>query len=304
MKFLYYLVFASWYLLSLLPLRILYVLSDILYFPLFYVLRYRRRIVRKNLDDSFPERSAEERDKIEKKFYHFFCDYVVETIKQFSMSKKQMTKRITFSGLEDMVSDLDIHNKNFIFIYLGHYCNWEWVASFAYHTPEHIHCAQIYHPLKNKAFDKLFLDLRGKFGGESMPMKETLRRIITLKRAKQKTFVGFISDQAPKWNSIHHWVNFLHHDTPVFIGTEKVGKQVDAIVYFADIKRVKRGYYHCDFKRITTSPSDYKDYELTDEYMRLLEDMIQREPAYWLWSHNRWKRTRKEWEKRQQEEVK
>ena len=151
----------------------------------------------------------------------------------------------------------------------------------------------------NKNFDKLFLRLRNQFGGECIPMRETLRRIITLKREHQKTFVGFIADQSPKWNSIHHWVPFLHRETPIFIGTEQIAKQVGAVVYFTDVKRIKRGYYHCELKRMTVHPQELPDYQLTDMYARMLEEMIQREPAYWLWSHNRWKRTKEEWERRQ-----
>lgn len=120
-----------------------------------------------------------------------------------------------------------------------------------------ISCGQIYHPLYNQAFDKLFLRLRNQFGGECIPMKTTLRRIIELKRTKQKAIIGFISDQAPKWNSIHHWTEFLNQETPVFIGTEKIGKQVDALIYYADVTRVKRGYYHCRLKPLCDTPGKY-----------------------------------------------
>lgn len=301
MKFAYYLVFILWYLLSLLPLRVLYLFSDLLFIPLYYWVRYRRQIVRKNLVGSFPEKDLKEIICIEKKFYHFFCDYIVETIKLFSMSKKQIMRRMTFSGVDEMKADMEKNNVNFAFMYLGHYCNWEWIASMAYWTADDILCAQIYHPLYNKHFDKLFLRLRNQFGGECIPMRETLRRIITLKRSHQKTFVGFIADQAPKWNSIHHWVPFLHRETPVFIGTEQIAKQVGAVVYFTDVKRVRRGYYHCELKRMTVHPQDFSNYQLTDMYARMLEEMIRREPAYWLWSHNRWKRTKEEWLRRQTE---
>ena len=301
MKFEYYLVFALWYLLSLLPLRILYFLSDFLYLLVYYIVRYRRNIVHKNLSDSFPEKSQKEILHIEKKFYHFFCDYMVETIKLLSMSKQQIMRRMTFSGVDEIKADLESNRVNFAFMYLGHYCNWEWIASMAYWTGNDILCTQIYHPLYNKSFDKLFLRLRNQFGGECIPMKETLRRIISLKREGRKTFVGFIADQSPKWNSIHHWVSFLHHETPVFTGTEQIAKQVGAVVYFTDVKRIKRGYYHCELKRMIVHPQELPDYQLTDMYVHMLEKMIQREPAYWLWSHNRWKRTKEEWLRRQTE---
>ena len=304
MKITYYIIGGIWWLLSLLPLKILYLFSDMLYVLVHHVIGYRKKIVRKNLTNSFPEKSIDEIRQIEKGFYHFFCDYIVETIKQFSISKEEMKKRMVISGVEEMKDRMEKEKKTFCFIYLGHFCNWEWIASLPYWVPNDILCAQIYHPLYNKAFDKLFLRIRNKFGGECIPMKETLRRIIELRRAKQKTIIGFISDQAPKWNSIHHFVDFLNQETPVFIGTEKIAKQVDALVYYGDVRRVKRGFYTCEFKPMTEKPvKEIPDWELTDAYAHLLEEMISRHPNFWLWSHNRWKRTKEEWLRRKAESL-
>lgn len=304
MKITYYIIGGIWWLLSLLPLKILYLFSDMLYVLVHHVIGYRKKIVRKNLTNSFPEKSLDEIKQIEKGFYHFFCDYIVETIKQFSISKEEMKKRMVISGVEEIKDRMEKENKTFCFIYLGHFCNWEWIASLPYWVPNDILCAQIYHPLYNKAFDKLFLRIRNKFGGECIPMKETLRRIIELRRAKQKTIIGFISDQAPKWNSIHHFVDFLNQETPVFIGTEKIAKQVDALVYYGDVRRVKRGFYTCEFKPMTEKPvKEIPDWELTDAYAHLLEEMISRHPNFWLWSHNRWKRTKEEWLRRKAESL-
>jgi KDO2-lipid IV(A) lauroyltransferase len=304
MKITYYIAYALWYLLSLLPLWLLYFVSDLLFLPTYYLARYRRKIVRRNLTGSFPEKDLKEIVRIEKRFYHFFCDYIVETIKLFSMSEEQMKRRMVFKGVDHIVSAMEKEDKNFCFVYLGHYCNWEWIASLPYWCPDDVKCGQIYHPLYNKAFDRLFLRLRNQFGGECIAMKETLRRIIEMKRAKQKCIIGFISDQAPKWNSIHHWCNFLHRETPVFIGTERIGKQVDALIYYADVKRTRRGYYLCEFKPLTHRPKEVPDYELTDRFTHLLEEMIKERPDFWLWSHKRWKRTKEEWIRRQQEEEK
>ena len=304
MKITYYIAYALWYLLSLLPLWLLYFVSDLLFFPTYYLARYRRKIVRRNLTGSFPEKDLKEIVRIEKRFYHFFCDYIVETIKLFSMSEEQMKRRMVFKGVDHIVSAMEKEDKNFCFVYLGHYCNWEWIASLPYWCPDDVKCGQIYHPLYNKAFDRLFLRLRNQFGGECIAMKETLRRIIEMKRAKQKCIIGFISDQAPKWNSIHHWCDFLHRETPVFIGTERIGKQVDALIYYADVRRTHRGYYVCEFKPLTHRPKEVPDYELTDRFTHLLEEMIKERPEFWLWSHKRWKRTKEEWIRRQQEEEK
>lgn len=300
MKLLYYLFYAGWYLLSLLPFWLLYLISDGLYYLLYHVVRYRRRVVRKNLVNSFPEKSEAEIVRIEKEFYAFFCDCAVETIKQFSMSEAEMTRRMTFTGIDEMQRDMRERGANFVFVYLGHYCNWEWIASMALHFRAGLLSGQIYHPLYNKAFNKLFLDLRSRYGGVCIPMKETLRRIIEWKREKRNVVIGFISDQAPKWNSIHHFTPFLNQDTPVFIGTEKIGRQVNAVIYFADVTRPRRGYYECRLYRMVDDVNALKEFEVTDIYMQHLEAMIRRAPQYWLWSHNRWKRTRQEWERRMQ----
>ena len=282
MNIVYHLVFAFWYVCSLLPFRVLYALSDALFYPLYYVVRYRRRVVRRNLVESFPEKTEEEIVHIEKQFYSFFCDYIVETLKQLSLSEKEMRRRMTFSGTDDLIRDMERDDKHYTFIYLGHY----W-------------CGQIYHPLYNKAFDRLFLEMRSRYGAQCIPMKETLRKILEMRRRSNHVVVGFISDQAPKWNSIHHFTPFLHHDTPVFIGTEKLGRKLDAVIYFADVTRPRRGYYHCHLYRMVDDVEAVPEYQVTDVYMQHLEQMIRRAPQYWLWSHNRWKRTRAEWEQRQ-----
>lgn len=298
MKFVYHILFFLLYLLSLLPMRLLYLLSDCLFFPLFHIVKYRRKVVEKQLDECFPEKSMQERRAIERQFYHFFCDYLVEVIKLFSISKKEMMLRMKFVGIEQVREELK--DKKFCFLYLGHYCNWEYIASLSYWLPE-IHCGQIYHRIYNQAFDELFLKLRGQFGGESILMKDTLRRILTLRNQEKKVMIGFIADQLPKWENMHHWTTFLNHDTSFFIGAERIAKQVDAALYYVDVERVKRGYYQVRFRLMTLHPKEFPDYELTDQYARLLEESICRQPAYWLWTHKRWKRTKEEWLKWKQE---
>lgn len=298
MKFVYHILFFLLYLLSLLPMRLLYLLSDGLFFPLFHIVKYRRKVVEKQLDECFPEKSMQERRAIERQFYHFFCDYLVEVIKLFSISKKEMMRRMKFVGIEQVREELK--DKKFCFLYLGHYCNWEYIASLSYWLPE-IHCGQIYHRIYNQAFDELFLKLRGQFGGESILMKDTLRRILTLRNQEKKVMIGFIADQLPKWENMHHWTTFLNHDTSFFIGAERIAKQVDAALYYVDVERVKRGYYQVRFRLMTLHPKEFPDYELTDQYTRLLEESIRRQPAYWLWTHKRWKRTKEEWLKWKQE---
>lgn len=300
MKLFYYFLFFVWYLLSLLPLWLLYGISDGVYFPLYYVIRYRRKIVQKNLLESFPEKDFKEIVKIEKDFYHFFCDYIVETIKLFSISEKQMRKRMTFGGLEEVNQFLETRS---CVLYLGHYGNWEWVSSLPLHFQgKEVIPGQIYHALENKSFNGLFLRLRGRFGPVNIEMTNALRSLMQLKHRKKRFIVGFIADQAPNWKNIHFWTRFLNHNSAVFIGAERIAKNVNAVVYYLDITRVKRGYYHGEFVKITDSPKDLPDYEVTVDYARRLEQSIRRAPQYWLWSHNRWKRTYEEYLKRRSPE--
>ena len=180
-------------------------------------------------------------------------------------------------------------------VYLGHYCNWEWVTSLQLWVGEDIACGQLYHPLENKAFDKLFLYLRNRLGAQCIPMAESIRKIMKMRQEDKPIVIGFIADQVPLWNNIHYWTDFLHHDTPVFTGTEKIARKMNLAVYYLDIQRLKRGYYQAEFKLLTEIPKEKKEFEITETYIRELEKTIQRQPAFWLWTHNRWKRTREQW---------
>lgn len=287
---LYYIYYTLCFLLSLLPFRALYLLSDLLYFPVYYCVRYRRRIVRQNLIESFPQKTQQEIIAIEKKFYSFFCDYVLETLKLLSISKKEMKKRMRFEGLEELHETFS-EGKS-VAAYLGHYCNWEWVSSLPLNVKGDVTSAQIYHKLRSQVSDRLFLQLRGRMGAVSIPMKESVRKILTMKRDGEQFVIGFIADQSPKGQNINHWTPFLNHDTPVLTGTERLAKQLDLSVYYLDVQRVKRGYYTATFKKMLDNPTDYADFEITDKYMQLLEQTIETVPQYWLWSHKRWKWTR------------
>ena len=287
---LYYLFFFFWFVASLLPLRLLYFFSDLLYYPLYYVVRYRRKVVRKNLEESFPEKSLVELRKIEREFYHYFCDYIVETIKLFSMSEKQMRQRMTFGGV-DKINEI-IKHKDCV-LYLGHYCNWEWVSSIPLHLgmTDNFIAGQIYHQIENKAFDKLFLWMRSRFHAVNIEMLMALRHLVRYKQQNKRFIIGFISDQSPNWNFVKMWTEFLNHKSSFFIGAESIAKATDAAVVYLDVQRVKRGYYHADFVVMTEDPKSFPDYEITVDYARRLEETIRRAPQYWLWSHNRWKRT-------------
>lgn len=286
----YYLSFALWFIISLLPLWVFYRLSDGLYYLVYHVVRYRRRVVYANLRSSFPEKSEAEIERIAKDFYSFFCDYIVETLKLFSMGEKNIRKRMKFEGLDQVKKDFA--NGRSVSVYLGHYCNWEWISSLGLHLDEQ--CGQIYHPLENATVDRLFLYMRGRFKAQSIKMDDTFLTILKWKKEGRKNIVGYIADQVPGYNNIHYWADFLHHDTPVFTGAERISKIMDTAVYYIDVERPRRGYYVARFIKIADSLNEHPVFFATEQYFRLLEKNIQRAPQYWLWSHKRWKRTREE----------
>ena len=289
-KTLSFLVERFFYFSSLLPTSVHYLLSSIMYPILYYVVRYRRHVVRTNIVRSFPEKSEKEQHAIERGFYRFFCDYVVETCRLLTIPAAEMRRRMTFEGVEAVQEEL--HNHDFVFIYLGHYCNWEWISSLPLWVDKEFHCAQLYRPLDNAAFESVFMKLRTRFGAENIAKNDALRRILALKTQGKKAIIGFISDQSPRPVNIHDWVDFLHQDTPVFTGTERIAKKVGAAVFFADVQRLCRGHYHCHFQPMTSDVRSLPDYQITEQYMQLLEKVIRRQPSFWLWSHKRWKHQR------------
>ena len=275
-------------LLSRLPLWWLYRLSDLLFPLVYYVVRYRRRVVRTNLANSFPHYSAQQLGRVERRFYRFFCDYVVETLKLLTISREEMQRRMRFEGCE--LLDAQLEHQPFCFLLLGHFANWEWVSTIAMSCRRPT--SQLYTPLHNKAMDRLFYEMRSRFGGENISKYDALRRILGWKREGRRMLVGFISDLSPKPGSTHAWMEFLHQDTPLFAGAERIGKKVGAAACFARITRPPRGYYVCRIELLTPDMSQYPDYQLTERYMRLLEQEIQANPHLWLWTHRRWKHKR------------
>lgn len=283
-------------LLSRLPLCVHYFFSDWLLYPLiYYVVRYRRNLVRQQLAACFPQKSERERKGIEKRFFHYFCDYIVETLKLATMPHEEVKRRVEFVGMPEMQERLTKAGKQFGFFYLGHYGNWEWMASFPMWLDSRWQGAQIYHPLYNKEVDKFFIRLREQFGGICIPMKQTLRQILTARKEGKNEIIGFIADQSPKWEAMHHWTDFLHHKTSFFIGTEKIARQVDAALYYVRVTRPRRGYYRAELLEIALCPDEMGEFEATDRYAALLEEQIRECPELWLWTHNRWKRSYEEW---------
>lgn len=275
-----------------------YFLSDYLVYPILYhLVGYRKKVVRNNLKNSFPEKTEKELRSIERDFYHLFCDYFVETIKLADMKPERMRKHMSFKG-KDKVEEYAKQGRSVV-VYIAHSPNWEWITSLPlFLQDKSIIFGQIYHPLYNKIFDRIFLELREQYGSISIPMKSTLRQIVEMKKAGKHFCIGFVADQVPKWEAIHHWVDFMHQDTPVFTGTEKIARRTDSAVFFMSLRRVKRSVYEAEFHEITSDCTQLPENAITEQYFKLVEQHLNRYPSQWLWTHKRWKRTREEWERR------
>ena len=285
-------LYGFFYTISLLPFRVLYILSDIACLFVYRIIGYRRHIVRKNLTTSFPDKSISEIKQIERSFYHFLCDYAFETIKLLSIKPATLLRHIEFRNTEQLEECFD-RGQSCAAI-LGHYCNWEWLSATGLAIKRHPDAVMglIYHPLYNKAFDRLFIAIRQSMGGTCVPKKDILRYLVSYRRTNRMSLFGYIADQTPKWENIHLWLDFLHHDTPVFTGAERIIRKMNNAVFYADMQRTRRGYYTCTFRLMTDRPQELEEHEITRRFFLMLEESINNAPATYLWTHNRWKRTR------------
>lgn len=283
----YYIIYAWMYLHALLPMKVLYRLSDILYLCVYYLVRYRLKVVRHNLANAFPEKSKSERRAIEKEFYRHFCDYFVETIKLLHITDAQMSKRMKFENI-DLLNQMMAKGDSG-FLLLGHYGNWEWVTSLMLHIDYPVRLGQIYRPLRNKAINAIFLKIRSRFHSIGIPKDDTYRKVVSWKRQGVQYLIGAMADQTPSVRNIHYWTRFLNQDTAVFTGIERMAKKTEAYVIYLDIQKRTRGEYVGRFEQIAVSSEKDGEHLITERYIRKFEHTILRNPAYWLWTHKRWK---------------
>lgn len=286
MKRMYYIFYGFVWLITWLPLRVLYLLSDFMFLLVYYVVRYRKKVTRRNLTNSFPDKTQKELRKIERRFYRYFCDLFVETLKLIHISKKQINRRMVYKNTE-YIGKLYETGRS-VMLMTSHYGNWEWTSSFSQFYPDKP-VYQIYRRLKNKNFDKFMYDLRVRFGARNIEKHNVLRSMLSLRKEGQLGMFGMLSDQTPSPANIHYWTKFLNQDTPMLTGTEQLARKFDYPLIYVDVKRIKRGYYECDIVPLCDDPQKTSEFEITEKYARLLENTINRAPEYWLWTHKRWK---------------
>ena len=270
---------------SLLPFRLLYGVSDGLYFILYRLVGYRKKTVSENLKLVFPEKSEAERKRIEKKFYHHLCDMILEAIKSMNIRKEDMKKRFKFTNIE-IIKDFEKRNKS-ISLMCAHYGSWEWIFILQAYTSHKTFA--IYKRLNNKYFDRMIRKIRARYDSYLITTKETAAVLTENKKKGLLTINGFAADQSPKKNKAYHWNKFMGIDVPVHTGAEMLSKKLDLSVVFFSVKRVKRGFYETTFKTLTEAPNNFEDYKITDQFIALVENQIYEAPEYYLWTHKRWK---------------
>ncbi len=284
----FYLTLPFIYLVSILPFRMLYLLSDVVFFLMYRVLGYRKKVVFENLRRSFPGHTEQEIRDTGKQFYRFLCDLFLETFKTLTISRESMLRHCRLNeSAKTLLESFAVRNQNIILV-MGHHGNWEWGGN-----TFSLECGQqlfvIYHPLKNKYFNDLIVGMRTRFGTKLIPMADTFREMVRNKKTLSAT--AFIADQTPQPDHAY-WTSFLHQDTPVFWGTERISKKMNYPVVYIHISRVKRGYYEMSAEMLVPDPKATADTEISELFTRQLEQKIKQEPETWLWSHRRWKHRR------------
>lgn len=280
---LYYLVILP---VSLLPFSVLYILSDGLYFILYKIIGYRKKVVVGNLQKSFPQKPAKEIDLIASKFYKHLCDLVVESIKIFTISEEDVKKRMVIINPE--LIDKFYHQGKNVILAGGHYNNWELFAV-AIDAPIKHKSVAIYKPLSSKFFDRIMRSTRGKYG---LKMISTRSVKDFFENNKELVATIFAIDQSPSNPRTAHWMTFLNQETGVLYGAENYAKKYNQPVIFGHIHKLKRGYYNVDFSLLTETPESTQHGFITESLTRLIEEDIRKQPEYWLWSHKRWKHSR------------
>jgi len=266
---------------------LIYVLGIKLAFIL-RIFAYRKKIIDNNLKNAFPKKENSALKKIKNQFYSYFGQLIVETIKLFNCSEDTIRKRHKFVN-ESLINTFLKQDKDVIIV-LGHYCNWEWalLASSLNFDAEMI---GIYKPLSSKFWNEQILNIRSQFGATLVSMKESVRYL--LKTRKKARVIGILTDQTPSADELNYWINFLNQKTPVFLGAEKLANKLECPIFFAHIMPLSRAKYEIKFELITEATNQFNEGEITRFHSQILENNIKRNPAYWLWSHRRWKHQQK-----------
>lgn len=273
------------FLISKLPLKILYIFSDIIFFLNFYFAGYRKKIITKNITNSFPEKSEEEIREIRKKFYRNFSDYLVETVKSFSISETESRVRMQHIN-QHLFHEAKAEGKNIILL-AGHVFNWEWINALAKVIPQN-HCHPVYRKVNSDFWENQMRKVRNKFGNEALEANEVIKNIFRSSNDGNSAYM-FVADQTPHFSHVNYGLNFLNQRTPAFIGYDKLATRMDLVFIYCEMKKVKRGFYQVNYHRIYPDGEKFVNNEVVKKFHQLLENTIRKNPDNYLWSHRKWK---------------
>ena len=282
---LFWILYPILFLISILPFRILYIVSDGVYFLVYYIIGYRKKVVRENIALSLPHLSEKERREIEKKSYKHLCDMFLEMIKTMSISVKEIEKRFVVKNLDEYL-ELEKEGKS-IALMCGHYASYEW--SISINSQITFDGFAIYKRITNKYFDNLVKKIRSRFKAYLITTKETIPTIEKNDENGVKGLYGFASDQSPQIRQKTYWSKFMGIEVPVYVGAEILAKKFDMNVMFMKIKKVKRGFYEAEFELLTNDAKSIPNYQITETFLRKVEQQILEAPEFYLWTHKRWK---------------
>ncbi|MDN3692917.1 lysophospholipid acyltransferase family protein [Chryseobacterium tructae] len=273
------------YFISKLPLRILYIFSDVMFFLNYYLVGYRKKVITQNLINSFPDKSEEEIRKIRKKFYRNFSDYLVETIKSFSISETESRVRMQHIN-QDVFHEVQKEGKNIILL-AGHVFNWEWINALARIVPQ-AHCHPVYRKVNSNFWENQMKKVRNKFGNEALEANEVILNIFRSKNDGDSIYM-FVADQTPHFSNVTYGLEFMNQKTPAFIGYDKLATRMDLAFIYCEMKKVKRGYYQVNYYRIYPDQEKFSEHEVVRKFHKMLENTLHKHPDNYLWSHRKWK---------------
>lgn len=273
------------YFVSKLPLRVLYFFSDVMFFLNYYLVGYRKKVITQNLRNSFPDKSEEEIRKIRKKFYRNFSDYLVETIKSFSISETESRVRMQHIN-QDVFHEIKAEGKNIILL-AGHVFNWEWINALAKIVPQK-HCHPVYRKVNSNFWENQMKKVRNKFGNEALEANEVIRNIFKSSNNGDSIYM-FVADQTPHFSNVTYGLEFMNQRTPAFIGYDKLATRMDLAFIYCEMKKVKRGYYQVNYYRIYPDNEKFGEYEVVKKFHKMLENTLHKHPDNYLWSHRKWK---------------
>lgn len=283
------LVYPILWCISILPFRLLYFVSDCIYILVYYIIGYRKKTVRQNLALALPHLSDKERLRVEKESYHHLVDGFLEMIKTMTISDEEMNRRFTFTNME-LYHEYEAKGKS-IAIFCAHYSSYEWLLIMNKHIK--FEGIGIYKKIRNKYFDKLVRDIRGRFNAVLVDAKDATKLMIENHKKGVLGVYGFAADQSPKVNKAFHWTKFMGIEVPVHTGAEMLAKRMDMNVLFVKGEKLGRGRYQATFVPMVDNPKEVPNYELTDMFFRMVEQQILEKPEYYLWTHKRWKHAKK-----------